>query len=292
MRKRIFFSAVLIGILTTSLHADIRIKSDFKMEGLIGLMNMEGTVDYSISGDKVKTVNNMKMTNKVMKFLGAGKPTETAEIIRLDKEVFWELEMKDNKYKEQTFAQVRADIEKGLAESKKSKAKNLKDHPEDSLAYKTTFDVRKSGKSETIAGHSTDQYFITIETYGKSSEGGEGKMKILMDTWLAKDIDNGEQKQFSQSLSEKLGYSGRNRQSLEGVMLGLGIDPNEIKDVMKDLNGVALRSITTITLAGQNEQGQEGSGELLTFNMQATEVSTAKIPDSEFEIPEGFKLKK
>ncbi len=292
MKMRGILAVMVIGLLTTTLNADMRIKSDFKMEGLVGLMNMEGTVDYMISGDKAKTVNNMKMTNKVMKFLGAGKPTETAEIIRIDKEVFWELEMKDKKYKEQTFAQVRADIEKSLADSKKAKAKHLKDHPEDSLSYKTTFDVRKSGKSETIAGHATEQYFITIETYGKSSEGGEGKMEIMMDTWLAKEIDNSEQVKFSMSLSEKLGFTGRNRQSLEGVLLGLGIDPNEIKDVMKDLEGVALRSITTITLGGKNEEGQEGSGQLLTFNMQATEVSTAAIAGSEFEIPEGYKLKK
>lgn len=290
MKMRGILAVVMIGLLTTTLLADMRIKSDFKMEGLVGLMNMEGTVDYMISGDKAKTVNNMKMTNKVMKFLGAGKPTETAEIIRIDKEVFWEL--KDNKYKEQTFAQVRADIEKSLADNKKAKAKHLKDHPEDSLSYKTTFDVRKSGKSETIAGHETDQYFITIETYGKSSEGGEGKMEIVMDTWLATDIDHSEQLKFSMSLSEKLGFTGRNRQSLEGVLLGLGIDPNEIKDVMRDLEGVALRSITTITLGGKDQEGQAGSGQLLTFNMQATEVSTASIAGSEFEIPEGFKLKK
>lgn len=292
MKHRIFIVAAFVGILTISLSADIRIKSDFKMEGLVGLMNMEGTVDHMVSGDKAKTVNNMKMTNKVMKFLGAGKPTETAEIIRIDKEVFWELEMKDKKYKEQTFAQVRADIEKSLADGKKAKAKHLKDHPEDSLSYKTTFDVRKSGKSDTIAGHAAEQYFIMIETYGKSSEGGEGKMQISMDTWLSKDIDNSEQINFAMTLAEKLGYSGRNRQSLEGVLLGLGIDPNEITDVMKDLKGIALRTTTTITLGGEDKDGQEGSGQLLTFDMLATDVSTAAIPATEFEVTEGFKLKK
>lgn len=292
MKHRIFIVAAFVGILTISLSADIRIKSDFKMEGLVGLMNMEGTVDHMVSGDKAKTVNNMKMTNKVMKFLGAGKPTETAEIIRIDKEVFWELEMKDKKYKEQTFAQVRADIEKSLADGKKAKAKHLKDHPEDSLSYKTTFDVRKSGKSDTIAGHAAEQYFIMIETYGKSSEGGEGKMQISMDTWLSKDIDNSEQINFAMTLAEKLGYSGRNRQSLEGVLLGLGIDPNEITDVMKDLKGIALRTTTTITLGGEDKDGQEGSGQLLTFDMLATDVSTVAIPATEFEVTEGFKLKK
>lgn len=292
MKRRIVVAVLAVLLLTGSVFADIRVKSNFKMEGLVGLMNMEGTVDNLISGDKAKTINNMKMTNKVMKFLGAGKPTETAEITRLDKELFWELEMKDKKYKEQTFAQARADIEKSLAENKKSKEKRLKDHPEDSLSFKTTFTVDKTGKSETIAGHSADQYFITIETYGKSSEGGEGRMKIVLDTWLAKDVGGEEYKQFYATLSEKLGFSGRSRQSLEGAMLGLGIDPNEIKGAVKDLEGVALRSITTVTLLGKDEQGSEGSAPLMTFSMEATEVSTGAITADEFEIPEGFKLKK
>ncbi|MGB5106434.1 MAG: hypothetical protein WBP29_07990 [Candidatus Zixiibacteriota bacterium] len=292
MKRRFTAAALAVLLVTGSLYADIRVKSNFKMEGLVGLMNMEGTVNNLISGDKAKTINNMKMTSKVMKSLGAGKPNETAEITRLDKELFWELEMKDKKYKEQTFAQARADIEKSLADNKKSKEKRLKDHPEDSLSFKTTFTVDKTGKSEIIAGHNADQYFITIETYGKSSEGGEGRMKIELDTWLAKDVGGDEYKRFYATLFEKLGFTGRSRQSLEGALMGLGIDPNDVKVAVKDLEGVALRSITTVTLVGEDEQGQEESAPLLTFNMEVTEVATGAIPAIEFEVPEGFKLKK
>lgn len=290
MLRRIVCSTVVsLLALSSALSADIRIKSDIKMDGLVGLMNMEGTTDNILSGDKSKALSTMKMTNSVMKFLGAGKPMETAEIIRLDKEVFWELDLKDREYKEQTFAEVRADIGKSLAEGKKERAKHLKDHPEDTLSFKTTFTVSKTGKSETIAGHEADQYFVTMVTYGQSQEGGKGKMKIEMDTWLAGSLGGSEQQEFSLALSEKLGYSGRNRQSLEGVLLSLGIDPSELKGVIKELKGVALRNVTTITMAGNKEQETTA---LMTFTMTATEVSSAEIPASEFEIPEGFKLKK
>lgn len=292
VRRIIGIAGLCLIVVSSSLFADIRIKSNIKMEGLVGLMNMEGTTDNLLSGNKAKTVSNTKMTNKVMKFLGAGKPIETAEIIRLDKEVFWELEMKDKKYKEQTFAEVRADIEKSLAEGKKERAKHLKDHPEDTLSFKTTFSVKKTGKSETIAGHDANQFLVTMETYGQSKEGGKGRMKIDMDTWMAPGIGGDEQKNFYLSLSEKLGYSGRNQQSLEGVMLSLGIDPGELKDVMKELKGVSLRTITTITMMSEDQQQSEGAAALMTFTMTATEVSTATIPAAEFEVPEGFKLKK
>ena len=118
MRQRIaVLTAIALLLIVTSVHADITIKSTVTSKGLVGLTNMEGSQTQMIAGDKAKTASNIKMTNKVMKFLGAGKPQESAEITRLDKELFWDVNLKDKEYNERTFAEVRAEMEKGAATS-------------------------------------------------------------------------------------------------------------------------------------------------------------------------------
>jgi hypothetical protein len=131
----LFAVAALLLFALATLHADITIKSTVTSKGLVGLTNMEGTQTQMIAGDKAKTASTFKMTNKVMEFIGAGKPQESTEITRLDKELFWDVNVKDQEYKERTFAEVRAEMEKGLQQADKEKAKYAKEHPEDTVPH-------------------------------------------------------------------------------------------------------------------------------------------------------------
>ncbi len=289
------FLLLAIGVflaLNGATFADVRVKSTIKMEGVIGLMNSEGETELMISGEKGKSISTIKMTNKVMKFLGAGKPQETVAITRLDEEVFWDLNIKDKKYTEKTFAQVRAEIEKALEDSRKERAKAAKKNPEDSLKYATTIDVKKTGKTEIIAGHAAEQYIITMSTYGKSKEGGSGMFRVVLDSWHATAVGEEEYTAFYTKLAEKMSSGNNDQKSPEGVLVGFGIDPSDLGEKMKEVKGPSLRTIMTITMAGEGEEEQAAASELLIYIAQATEVSTAAIAGTEFEVPEGFKLKK
>jgi hypothetical protein len=107
--------AILAGM-AGLVSADVAVKSTIENQGVGGIMNMQGNQQIMVSGDRAKTVSQMKMTNKVVKFLGGGKPQENAEITRLDKELFWHLNPKDKEYTELTFAEMKAQFEKGLQE--------------------------------------------------------------------------------------------------------------------------------------------------------------------------------
>jgi hypothetical protein len=338
--------AVLL-VFVVAARADITIKSTITSKGLVGLTNMEGTHEQMVAGDKAKTMSNLKLTNKVMKFMGAGKPQESAEITRLDKELIWSLKPKDKEYTEQTFAEIRAAMEKALEKSSEEKAKYAKEHPKDSVNFRTEFKVESTGKSQKIAGYNTDETIMTMLIYGKNAESGEqGTMKMTMDLWLAKDVPGAaDYQKFYAEMATKLGFTGHGQQSMEGMLTAFGIDPRELYKHTKELKGMALMSTVSLgmladttgqaakkgdvkeekkdTQAEQSDEGgkggvakklgglfgkkkeakndeaakddkqqQAGPQYLMQFTTTVTEISSASIPATEFEVPAGFKLKK
>jgi ribosomal protein L12E/L44/L45/RPP1/RPP2 len=245
----LFAVAALLLFAIAAAHADITIKSTVTSKGLVGLTNMEGTQTQMISGDKAKTASSMKMTSKVMKFMGAGKPQESAEITRLDKELFWDVNLKDQEYKERTFADVRAEMEKALKDADKEKAKYAKEHPEDTVKFRTDVKVDKTGKTQKITGYNTEETIITMIMYAKNAESGEqGAMKMTMDLWMAKNVPGAADFQkFYADMAAKLGFTGHSQQSMEGMLTAFGVDPRELYKHTKDLQGMALMS--TVALA-------------------------------------------
>jgi hypothetical protein len=266
--------AALLLFSLTALHADLTIKSTVTSKGLVGLTNMEGTQTQMIAGDKGKTESSFKMTNKVMKFLGAGKPQESAEITRLDKELFWDINLKDKEYNERTFAEVRAEMEKALKEADKEKAKYAKEHPEDTVKFRTDVKVDKTGKTQKIAGYNTEETIITMIMYAKNAESGEqGAMKVTMDLWLAKEAPGGaEFQKFYTDLASKLGFTGHSQQSMEGMLTAFGIDPRDLYKHTKDLQGMSLMSTVSLgSLADTSAQSGKQS--------EAKDEKTAKESD-------------
>jgi hypothetical protein len=261
--KLTFFAGVALLLFAMAVvHADITIKSTITSKGLVGLTNMEGSQTQMIAGDKAKTESNIRMTNKVMKFLGAGKPQESAEITRLDKELFWDINLKDKEYNERTFAEVRAEMEKALKDADKEKAKYAKEHPEDTVKFRTDVKVDKTGKTQKIAGYNTEETIITMIMYAKNAESGEqGAMKMTMDLWLAKSVPGAADFQkFYTEMATKLGFTGHSQQSMEGMLTAFGVDPRELYKHTKDLQGMTLMSTVSLaTMADTSAQSGKQS---------------------------------
>jgi hypothetical protein len=225
---------------------------------------MEGTQAEKVAGDKAMTTSNMKMTSKVMKFFGAGKPQETASITRLDKELIWDLNLKEQEYTEKTFAQIRAEMEKALKDAEKEKAKYAKEHPKDTVSFRTEVKVNKTGKSQKIAGYNTEETVITMLMYGKNAESGEqGVMNVIMDLWLAKDVPGAEDFQnFYTAMAAKLGFTGTGQQSMEGMLAGFGIDARDLYKHTKDLKGMALMSTVSLGMVADTTAQASKKGEM------------------------------
>jgi hypothetical protein len=339
---------VLISMLAVMAVADTTVKSKIVSKGIGGFANTEGTQQVMISGNKEKMVSNLKMTNKVVKFLGGGKPQESAEITRIDREVIWHLNLKDKEYTELTFAEMKALTEKGLAEAQKERGASK--HEGDSMQFSADVKVEPTGKSQTIAGYKADEVVVTMVFQGKDSASGKsGKMKMVMDMWLSKDVP-GQQEyhDFYKSLAEKLGLPSQSQTGMDNALKGFGIDSKAVYEKMKDVDGMPLMTDITIVPEGMdsllaqvtdsvdkadqaekveqaktdeptdakgtamkklgglfgkkkkdkdkaataNEAKPSEPPSLFHITTTVTEVSSAAIPASEFEIPQGFKLSK
>ena len=337
------FSTVAAGVI-----ADTTVKSTIENQGVGGIMNMQGAQQIMISGDKAKTVSQMKMTNKVVKFLGGGKAQENAEIARLDRELFWNLNLKDKEYTELTFAEMKAQFEKGLAEAKKEKVEDASRHGNDSVRVESEVKIEPTGKSQTLLGYKADEVVITVLFTGKDTATGKsGGMKMEMDLWLAKDVPGYQEYQnYQKTLAEKLGFIGHGQGRMDDALKGLGVDPKVVYDKMKDVQGMPLLSIVSILPEGmdtlmasaadsskpqpesqvnsQEQESQDVKGAvtkklgglfgkkkkdkkseessakgiapatrpyLFHLTNTVTEINTAAISASEFEIPQGFKRK-
>jgi hypothetical protein len=109
--------AGLCGILTllTSLaRADITLERTMSVEG-VGAMafgNMSGTSRTTISGDKSRTDSDMKMKSKLVGFLARNAIGPSAEIILLDQDKLYHLNINKKQYTETTFEQMRAQLQK------------------------------------------------------------------------------------------------------------------------------------------------------------------------------------
>src|SRR5262249_50110762 len=109
--------AVLCGILTlaTSLaRADIAIERTTTVEG-VGAMafgNMSGTSKTTISGNRSRTDSDMKMKAKLVGFLARNAVGPSAEIVLLDQDKLYHLNINKKEYTETTFEQMRERLQK------------------------------------------------------------------------------------------------------------------------------------------------------------------------------------
>ncbi len=231
--------------------ADTTVKSTVENKGMGGVMDMQGTHELLISGDKSKTVSEMKMTNKVMKLMGGGKLQRTAEITRLDKELFWDIDFKEKEYTELTFADMKAMFAKGAQEVQKEKAKQGKSDA-DSVKFTTEVKIDKTGKVKTIAGYSASEVIVTMLFTGTDTTSGKSEtMKMEMDLWLAKDVPGYQEYQnYQRSLGEKLGMNNQQKGGMEQALKGFGVDPKVVYEKTKDIEGMPLLSIVTIQPEG------------------------------------------
>jgi hypothetical protein len=93
--------------------ADVTIESRYEVEapGALGAFATSGSVISRVAGDKARSDSTVQTKSKMLGMSGGGR---TADITRLDRELVWGLDIKQETYTETTFAEVRALMAEGL----------------------------------------------------------------------------------------------------------------------------------------------------------------------------------
>jgi hypothetical protein len=214
--------AVLLAALLCSTHAiraDVRSdqKTHVEFGGLMGRMvNMFGgkgaregvTSSVAVKGDRKATMNDA-----------------TGQIIDLNEEVVYDLDLKKKSYKVTTFAELRRRMEeaqKRAQEAGKKEQGKSTPAPQNEQQMEIDVDVKNTGQTKALNGFDTHETIMTItmREKGKTLEQGGG-MVMTTDMWIAPKIA---------AMKDVADFDRRYAQKLYGGMLA-GVSAEQMATV-------------------------------------------------------------
>lgn len=254
--------AALCGILMLAgtARADITLERTMSVEG-VGAMafgNMSGTTRTTISGDKSRTDSDIKMQSKLVRFLAHGAMGPSADIVRLDQDKIYHLNINKKEYTETTFEQMREQLKKmsdqmASADEKKQPAA-VDESKCEWLPPKA--EVKKSGEKAQFAGYDAERLTITAAQPCKDKESGSiCEVALVVDEWLSTGFAEGaEAQRFYKAYAAKMGLDASTSQDVAQRAQALfsrykGIWA-EIAGKMQGVKGYPVKTSFTLALGG------------------------------------------
>jgi hypothetical protein len=265
MKMRLTRTALgaLCGILTLTAgiaRADITLERTMAVEG-VGAMafgNMSGTTKTTISGDKSRTDSDIKMQSKIVRFLARGATGPSADIVRLDQDKIYHLNINKKEYTETTFEQMREQMQKmsdQMASADEKKQPSAVDESKcEWLPPKA--EVKKSGEKAQFAGYDSERVTITAAQPCKDKETGSiCEVALVVDEWLSTGFAEGaEAQRFYKAYAAKMGLDASTSQDVAQKAQALfsrykGIW-TEIAGKMQGVKGYPVKTSFTLALGG------------------------------------------
>ena len=193
----------------------------------------------------------------------------TAQIVDLNEEKIYDLDMRRKTYKVTTFEEIRRQMREAADRARESAAREPgaeKPAKNDGKELEVDFDVKNTGQTKVVNGFDTREVVatITVREKGKKIE-DSGGIVMTVDTWLSKSAPSlKEIADFERRYWEKLAgpISAVDAQQMATV---LAMFPG-VKDALarfsrEDLGGTAIQSTTTMDAVKSAEQmKQEAAG--------------------------------
>jgi hypothetical protein len=185
MRIRIvaLLSATLVCASTLGISADVKSQQrhQVKLEGLAG------SVAGMFGGKAAKEGPASTIALKGDRMMSTTETT--GELIDLNAEKVYHLDLRSKTYTVQTFAELRAAFEKAMAKGRSDAAdqKTSASEKPDGKQPEMTFDVdvKKTGQQKSIAGFQCDQVIVTLTVYEKGKTiDTAGGMIVTTDLWM------------------------------------------------------------------------------------------------------------
>ena len=237
------------------IHADFSYQESSQMTGgtMLTVLKLGGPFTRGARGPQISTVavrgNRMLRSDK-----------DSTSIIDLDKETITDIDISKKTYSVTTFAQIRAAMEKAMAELRK------RDKSADpNMKFKVT--ANSTGQTKDIRGLTAKELLIGMEMQATDTKSGQtGTFNIANDAYLATVGGYDEVKAFELKLAQKLASTFR--PGLEQMAM---TNPNmvqgmaEAAEELAKVDGVPIQSIVrmgngsaeALHAAGQKSDSQE-----------------------------------
>ena len=156
------FSVILASAIA---HADITIEEQIGLQGsgMMSMANMSGRSVTTISGKRARTESDLQMQSRLVRMFTPDGPT--AEIVRLEEDKVYELQLKKKRYTESSLAERRAQIQKVMEQQRQAQAQQqqtgsgVDESQCEWLPPKV--DVQRTGERSTIAGFDAERVTVS-----------------------------------------------------------------------------------------------------------------------------------
>lgn len=280
MKTSSLMAASLLLAVAPSVLSDISYAQRIQVEaaGGMSMFASEGDVLTQVSGDKSRTESTMKMKSRLMgAFAGGGN---TANIVRLDKALTWNLLPDKKQYSEMTFAALKAQMEEARKAMQKSQANGaaLPVSAEGCEWTDGNLEVEHPGGTEKIAGIKTKKHIIRMRQSCTDPQSGKTcDVTWLMETWLAKKVPaEKEVRKFREAYATAMGLDGVMGQIQgpgQGLLAMFANNWDEVVDEFEKMKGYPLRTAMQMGIGG--EQCTTASGQPIAMDKIWADASTA-----------------
>lgn len=303
-------------------HADVKMreKSQVKIEGMLG--RIAGMVGGGAAKDGV--TNSVAVKGQRMSTLS----DQNGRIVDLSEQKVYEVDVKKKEYKVFTFDQLREQWKKAQADMEK----NAKDMPaedrgqlsEAAKNIEIKAEVKTTGETKTLAGHTAKQVVITITAFEKGKTLEEsGGLVLTNELWVGpriaalNEVTDFNTKFFTAVYGDSMAALGQQFAGMAAMFPGLQESMKRMGEETKKIEGTALMVITkteTVKSAAGMAQAQsapasgggisgalarrmmgnkkpEARSLLFTSTVETLSVE-ATAAEADVAIPAGFKEKK
>lgn len=262
-----FAIGLALSVNVPLIHADVTLEERLAIGGAQKFANMSGRTVTTIAGDRSRSESDFEMDSKLVRtFTRDMGPT--AEIVRLDQEKVYLLDLRKKEYSELSFAEARARWEKMLEHSKRMRAQ----HPQASGApvdesqcewSEPKAQLRRSGEKAAFAGYEGTRITVSATQACKSKESGAVcDFTLTLDQWLAPDFPpEAETLRFYKSYADKMGLSTvmsrEVAQQAESLFGGYKDLWKEVGAKLRDVKGYPLKTVFDLGVGGPQCRGSD-----------------------------------
>ncbi|UCE67377.1 MAG: hypothetical protein JSU85_05010 [Candidatus Zixiibacteriota bacterium] len=310
MRRYVFLMAApMLFVIANSASADVMIKSKAAMGQMLGIGGSESETSVYIKGDKNRTETTTSFKSQMFQMSKQDMTSRSTEIIRLDKEVKWQLEDKDKSYREIFLKSLKPSIGDYKGQESSPAMSSPDDEAED-YTWTVTVDISENG--EVVNGFKSNK--AVVNAIGVNKEDVSDTMFVTLKMWRSEELPNiDEIEDFHKKFSEIAGFDEDvSSMRMEEYSSGFGKEFEESAKKIEQMEGYQVKTEMVVQKSSSGEGGDEesdmsgmmkglmgvekGPGEesgsdritVISITDEIISVDNSKIDDGMFEIPEGY----
>jgi hypothetical protein len=261
-------------VLGGAARADLTMEEHISTQGsgVMSMANMQGKSVTQISGDRSRRESEMQMQSRLVNMFNRGGPT--AEIVRLDQDKVYELQLKKKTYSETSLADQRARLQKSMDQMQQAQgqqqqtAAGVDESKCEWLPPKV--DVKRTGEKGTFAGFKAERVLVNAVQSCKVKDTPQVcDFALSFDQWLAPDFDGDQEAlAYQRAYAEKMGMpaaGSRDFSERTEALFGRYKDLwHELGAKLKDLKGYPVKSSVGFGVGGaqcQSRSSESGASE-------------------------------